>query len=666
MTIAYTTGQITLTNGSAVVTGIGTAWAVSLIAGGMIAAEAGGNLLPIESVDSDTSITAAIEWRGATGTYDYALVRDTAYLQQLNLNSNTLARLIAELNAGTIFKYDASGDLVGRATYDGRPKGFSYLVFIGVDEPELYVKASAGEGDWDGPFSYGTGPEGPVGPAGYVNFRGVYAGATAYAKNDGVLYNGSSFVALQATTGNAPPTLPTTSNAHWQLLAIKGTDGTGTGDVVGPNSATNNYLAVFDGVTGKLLKQMAASAANISFSNGVANLPGNPATVQAAIEAIGNSGGKNDALLALEIADLKGQRMGMVGGVADPFDDTSGVNLGGIDSNTVIALHLDVATGFADSAPTPHSFTASGGAAISSAQSVFGGGSASFAASGDKVQTPNSSDLSFGSGDFTIDFRVRLNAGATFRVVYDFGYTSANALLVQFDTTAKLYVYSGGTPVLNDSLSLLADVWYHYAIVRSANILYMFRDGVQVASFTLTSQVFSNTAALSIGGKQTDSSLGLNGYLDELRVSKVARWTGGFTPPPVAYSVGEPSNANYSAANDWFTPTVPASGVPNNMQLVSVSYAASATPSNARVAVQLADALTLVPNTDFSMEVSRDGGTSWTAVTLALTVPSFGGVKMYDGTVSLNGQPSGSSMRWRFKTLTNKNIIASGVVLQQS
>jgi hypothetical protein len=254
MTIAYTTGQITLTNGSAVVTGIGTAWQVSLIAGGFIAAEADGNPLPIETVDSDTSITAAIAWKGATGTYDYALVRDTAYLQQLNVNSNTLARLIAELDAGTIFKYDASGDLAGRATYDERPKGFSYLVFIGVDVPALYVKASATTGDWDGPFAYGTGPQGIPGPAGYVNPRGTYNPATAYARNDGVLFNKSSFVALQATTGNEPPTLPTTSNAFWQLTAEKGADGTGTGDVVGPSSSTNNRIALFSGATGKAIK----------------------------------------------------------------------------------------------------------------------------------------------------------------------------------------------------------------------------------------------------------------------------------------------------------------------------------------------------------------------------------------------------------------------------
>lgn len=60
--------------------------------------------------------------------------------------------------------------------------------------------------------------------------RGAYSGATAYVRYDVVTDQSSSWVALQATTGNAPPTLPTTSTAYWQLLAAKGSDGTGLTD----------------------------------------------------------------------------------------------------------------------------------------------------------------------------------------------------------------------------------------------------------------------------------------------------------------------------------------------------------------------------------------------------------------------------------------------------
>lgn len=79
-------------------------------------------------------------------------------------------------------------------------------------------------------------PQGATGAAGApVAIKGAYSGATAYVLNDVVQNAGSSWVALGATTGNAPPTLPTTSNAYWELVAAKGDQGAagaGSGDML--------------------------------------------------------------------------------------------------------------------------------------------------------------------------------------------------------------------------------------------------------------------------------------------------------------------------------------------------------------------------------------------------------------------------------------------------
>ncbi|MGV0817112.1 hypothetical protein [Martelella sp. AMO21009] len=99
--MTYTTGTITLTNGSAAVAGNGTGWATALIAGGVIYPQAAGNPLPIASVDSDTAITAATEWVGATGTYAYALQRqDDA--NQVIANAAALADYIQRLDNETL------------------------------------------------------------------------------------------------------------------------------------------------------------------------------------------------------------------------------------------------------------------------------------------------------------------------------------------------------------------------------------------------------------------------------------------------------------------------------------------------------------------------------------------------------------------------------------
>lgn len=266
MTTPYSAGTISLTNGSAVVTGIGTAWQTALIAGGTIYVQAAGNPLPILTVDSNTQITAALKWTGATGTYSYALIRDTAHDAQLVANATALARLLAGMEAGTIFKYNAEGDTAGRSFYDGRPKGFAYLD-ISVNPARLWIKSADAAGNWAGPFVYAQGAQGIPGPAGLVNWRGNYAAGTAYARNDGVYHNGSAFIALQATTGNAPPVLPTTSNAWWSVMAVKGSDGAGTGDVSGPASSVLDRVATFASASGKAIKDSGVLLGNAASRN---------------------------------------------------------------------------------------------------------------------------------------------------------------------------------------------------------------------------------------------------------------------------------------------------------------------------------------------------------------------------------------------------------------
>lgn len=63
-----------------------------------------------------------------------------------------------------------------------------------------------------------TGPTGATGPAG-LTWRGEWDGSTAYHTHDAVSSDGSSYVALSASTGAVPP------GPNWQLLAAKGGPG---------------------------------------------------------------------------------------------------------------------------------------------------------------------------------------------------------------------------------------------------------------------------------------------------------------------------------------------------------------------------------------------------------------------------------------------------------
>jgi hypothetical protein len=68
---------------------------------------------------------------------------------------------------------------------------------------------------------YFRGEKGEKGDRG-VNWKGVYSSATPYVENDGVSFNGSSYICISETQGNAP-----TNTNYWDILSAKGADGTG-------------------------------------------------------------------------------------------------------------------------------------------------------------------------------------------------------------------------------------------------------------------------------------------------------------------------------------------------------------------------------------------------------------------------------------------------------
>lgn len=246
----------------------------------------------IESITDNDAGTLTQDWQGATGTYAYRMrylsdgQRVTAQARQLiellgNGNLQAVAGLPGTPQTLMMFTgpgamvevprtdlisgvaYDVQVDtLADRDAYDSADAGFAVLVSdIGDGRAAIYSKLSNATADWSDP-AYVTGPVGPIAevtvgttttgapgtpasvtgtptvdgieldftiPAGEgFSAEGDYSGSTAYVKGDVVQYQGSSWIALQATTGNAPPTFPTTSNAYWQLLARAGNDGAGT------------------------------------------------------------------------------------------------------------------------------------------------------------------------------------------------------------------------------------------------------------------------------------------------------------------------------------------------------------------------------------------------------------------------------------------------------
>lgn len=249
--------------------------------------------------------------------------------------------------------------------------------------------------------------------------------------------------------------------------------------------------------------------------------------------------------------------------------------------NTILLLHCDGTDGsttITDSSPYARSLSCVGDAQLDTAQKKFGTASLLFDGTGDYVSIPDSADFAYGTNDFTIDFWVRFNSTANSGTFYSQTPNSFNEFLFYWTTSNRLYFYcteSSSTLVeFYANWTPSSGTWYHLAVVRNGNSWYIFIDGVS-QTLTLASGSYSLTIPnyaweVDLGAYHSASSdtLFFNGWLDEFRISRSARWTANFTPPSSAYTLDTDS---YTATGKI------SSGITLNRDAI---YLASATVSS--------------------------------------------------------------------------------------
>ncbi len=226
------------------------------------------------------------------------------------------------------------------------------------------------------------------------------------------------------------------------------------------------------------------------------------------------------------------------------------------DSYTKALLHMDgsdASTTFTDE--SGKTWTANGNAQIDTAQSKFGGASGLFDGTGDYVDTPDSADFDFGSGDFTIDLWIKRGADGVTQYFAGQGNSSATISTTSFqcgvESTNKLAFYfmwgAGGADYsgcISTTSITVASGWVHVAFVRNGNTFTQYINGTADGTINLTGKTMNNSAYKFAFGRIGEyASNTWNGWLDEIRVSKgIARWTANFTPPTSAYAPAATSN----------------------------------------------------------------------------------------------------------------------------
>jgi len=184
-----------------------------------------------------------------------------------------------------------------------------------------------------------------------------------------------------------------------------------------------------------------------------------------------------------------------------------------------------------------------GNAQISTSVKKYGTGSLSFDGTGDYLTTPNSPNLNFGSGDFTIELWLYSTVGTSNESVVNKGYNNAGNLsyLLFLDAnTLGFFASSNGTSFdIASNISMgtaTQNTWVHFAASRSGSSIRLFRNGTLINTVTSSATIYTGTTNLYIGSSDS-GGLNFNGYIDDLRITKgYARYTATFTPPTAALS----------------------------------------------------------------------------------------------------------------------------------
>jgi hypothetical protein len=174
-----------------------------------------------------------------------------------------------------------------------------------------------------------------------------------------------------------------------------------------------------------------------------------------------------------------------------------------------------------------------GNAQISTSVKKYGTGSMAFDGTDDRLNMPSSPNLAFGTGDFTLEMWAYFTSTANFPTLTDSrANTSSTAGFNLGLSGAKVQLYTTSQLLIGSS-TLSANTWYHIAVTRASGTLKIWLNGTQDA--TVANSTNWSDQTFIVGATPTPTNY-MTGYIDDLRITKYARYTTTFTPPTAAFA----------------------------------------------------------------------------------------------------------------------------------
>ncbi|QXO10169.1 hypothetical protein pEaSNUABM37_00208 [Erwinia phage pEa_SNUABM_37] len=113
--------------------------------------------------------------------------------------------------------------------------------------------------------------------------------------------------------------------------------------------------------------------------------------------------------------------------------------------------------------------------------------------------------------------------------------TGTSSCLKTFNDNLYLQTEGGGGALIATTSAMAINVWQHVALVQTGGMLKVYVNGVQKLSITAVGNFGLASTILTIGGGNGNYTA--RAYMDQFRVSNIARYVSTFTPPTKAFTI---------------------------------------------------------------------------------------------------------------------------------
>jgi hypothetical protein len=244
--------------------------------------------------------------------------------------------------------------------------------------------------------------------------------------------------------------------------------------------------------------------------------------------------------------------------------------------------------GFLDSSTNNFTITRSGSPTQGSLNPYWPNGQWSnyFNGSTDYLSATNATTVfQFGSSPYTIEGWIYLTAAPGNQYICG-GVFSNPSYQVIINSSGFIFGSVSGVGNLTAATTAVSlNTWTHFAIVRtstSASGGAYYINGAPAGTFTDSANISGTTTTLNVGTTNNTGSVGLNGYLSNLRVVKgVAVYTGTFTPPTSPLAATQSSGTNISAITGTQTSLLTCQSnrfVDSSAQVTPATFTTTGTP----------------------------------------------------------------------------------------